>query len=1279
VNADGSYTYTPNGNNNGNVTDVFTYTMRDADGDESTAELRINVGDNDDTPQNLQVQNLVTDETDLDNNGVENASGTATADFGNDGPGTFDATGASTFSFSGNTGGALTSCGFPVTVALVNGQYVGTANGQTVFTMDIASNGSYTFNLLGQLDHSNTNSTNESLFLNFGITATDADGDTATGSIRVTVQDDAPTVGNVTLRVDETVVDNAGSDTESGSITVDFGLDDGGTIEASGANTFNAGGSLLGGNLTSNGVAVVVALVGTQYVGTANGATVFTLDINNNGSYTFDLVGTLDHADGTNPNDVIDLQFGVTVTDKDGDTDESVITVYVNDDGPVAADDVLNVAAGQTTGTGNVLSNDDAGNDDGDVAVLDVTFGGNTVTAGNSIAGQYGTLTVNADGSYTYTSNGTNNGNVTDVFTYTMRDADGDTDTAVLRINVGDNDDQPQNLQTEDLLTDETDLHDNGSESDSGTVTADFGNDGPGTFSATGAGTFSFGGDVTGGSLTSCGEPVTVSLVNGQYVGTAVINGVTETVFTLDINANGNYTFNLLGSLDHADTNNPNEPINLNFGVTATDADGDTATGTINVTVLDDAPTATDTYCSVYETNFDNGNTLSVSGQLKQAGGATFDYGQDGPGGIEGNNSFTTTDAPFGNVINLTSDGNPVSVVWNASTSQYVGTANGQTVFTLSVDDTGAYTYTQFAAIDHPDTNSNGERVVLNFGIDVTDKDGDSVSTTIQVDVYDDGPQLTNTEELCVDETNLPGESDTGTITADFGADGVGDVYGTGANTFSYNGSVANGQLTSNGNPVSVSVNGAGDYVGTAGGNTVFTLTFNPSGSYTFNLLGELDHADPNDPNDIINLVFGVTAEDGDGDTDTGTITVKVADDQPTVINGTPTIGDATGSVDESNFGNHLAANGSVAVNFGTDGAGEVCLVDGTFTALDAPNGNAITLQSNGQNVNVSLNANGDYVGTVGNTTIFTMSLNGNSGNYQFRMFETLDHLDPNDPNDQLYLQFGTKITDSDGDLDTGVITISVADDGPAAVNTFCIQKENFLGQDIHGQLKSGINGTDVDFGADGGEVSANIQFHATYDLNGSFQSITSNGHPVSVVYDHGTDQYVGVANGHDIFTLSVRPDGSYTYNQTQELDHNSTTGNVLYLNFGVDVTDGDGDVDAALIQVDVYDSTGSHHKASSSSSAQDANDALSALDDVSILASNNESDVEVTVMADILEVDANPVLQDSIDSFLVETGSENILVADAVDASQSAPITSTGFGDTTPAPVIVVTDTTDL
>ncbi|MCL6417950.1 Ig-like domain-containing protein, partial [Aestuariirhabdus sp. Z084] len=48
MNADGTFTYTPNANYNG--ADSFTYTITDADGDTSTAVVTINVGSVDDQP-----------------------------------------------------------------------------------------------------------------------------------------------------------------------------------------------------------------------------------------------------------------------------------------------------------------------------------------------------------------------------------------------------------------------------------------------------------------------------------------------------------------------------------------------------------------------------------------------------------------------------------------------------------------------------------------------------------------------------------------------------------------------------------------------------------------------------------------------------------------------------------------------------------------------------------------------------------------------------------------------------------------------------------------------------------------------------------------------------------------------------------------------------------------------------------------------------------------------------------------------------------------------------
>ena len=102
--------------------------------------------------------------------------------------------------------------------------------------------------------------------------------------------------------------------------------------------------------------------------GMANGEIIFTLEINpETGEYEFTLLGPLDHADGTDPNDIIELNFGALATDGDGDTVAGTITVSVADDGPsIEVNPVMNMVdeidGGTLTVDGIFLA--DFGNDD---------------------------------------------------------------------------------------------------------------------------------------------------------------------------------------------------------------------------------------------------------------------------------------------------------------------------------------------------------------------------------------------------------------------------------------------------------------------------------------------------------------------------------------------------------------------------------------------------------------------------------------------------------------------------------------------------------------------------------------------------------------------------------------------------------------------------------------------------------------------------------------------------------------------------------------------------
>ena len=172
------------------------------------------------------------------------------------------------------------------------------------------------------------------------------------------------------------------------------------------------------------------------------------------------------------------------MTDLDGDRSHGGdLVISIVDDAPVAVADTDSVAAGQTVAeTGNVLTG--AGTTSGGGrcsrrgwaaaggAVVGVALGtggrsGQWSGVGAAIAGAFGTLTLNADGSYSYVHRAAGGGN--DVFTYTIRDADGSQSTATLNIAVADSSPggisiPPEGVASAGTLVDEAGLGARGSE-----------------------------------------------------------------------------------------------------------------------------------------------------------------------------------------------------------------------------------------------------------------------------------------------------------------------------------------------------------------------------------------------------------------------------------------------------------------------------------------------------------------------------------------------------------------------------------------------------------------------------------------------------------------------------------------------------------------------------------------------------------------------------------------------------------------------------------------------
>lgn len=143
----------------------------------------------------------------------------------------------------------------------------------------------------------------------------------------------------------------------------------------------------------------------------------------------------------------------VTATDPYGLSTTQTLKLVVANLPPVAAadsNDVTEKATVTTTGTTGVLANDhDTAPDNDPLTVTGVrTSTGTEGTVGSSLAGRYGHLTLNKDGSYSYIADLADSlaqgARATDTFSYTASDSQGGAATAQLAITVTGINDAPK-------------------------------------------------------------------------------------------------------------------------------------------------------------------------------------------------------------------------------------------------------------------------------------------------------------------------------------------------------------------------------------------------------------------------------------------------------------------------------------------------------------------------------------------------------------------------------------------------------------------------------------------------------------------------------------------------------------------------------------------------------------------------------------------------------------------------------------------------------------------
>ncbi|WP_334598109.1 retention module-containing protein [Pseudomonas alvandae] len=885
-----SYSYTlndnethPAGGGANSISEQFPVVAVDTDGDTANGTLDVNITD--DVPQAI------------DDSHASTASETLVTLTGNVLPN--DHQGADRIPTGPDSG------------PIIGGTFTGTYG-----TLVLNPNGTYTYTLNTSDPqfvalHGGGNGTET-----FTYTLTDADGDTSTASLVLQVHNN-----------DDPVI-ISGLDTEGGELMVqEKNLSDGSSPDApaltqngtftvtalDGVQTLSVGGI----TVVSGGVAagfpqsITTALGNTLTVTGFNAATGVV-------SYSYTLLDNEAHPNANGANSLGE-QFSVVVTDDNGTTATGNLDVNIVDDLPKAVDDSNASTASESnlTLTGSVLTNDTQGADH--VASGPITPG--------TFTGTYGTLVLNADGSYTYTLNTSDadfkglhgGGNGTETFTYTLTDADGDTSTASLVLQVHNNDDPViiSGLDTEggELTLQEKNLSD-GSSPDAPSLTQS------GTFTVTaldGVQTLSVGGITVVSGGVAAGFPQSITTALGNTLTVTGFNAATGVV---------SYSYTLLDNEAHPNANGANS-LGEQFPVVVTDDNGTTATGNLDVNIVDDLPTAHADSASV-----DEGGTVSGNVLNNDEGGA------DGP-------------AASGAVVGVRAGG-------DTSTSAIGG---------LDTQINGAYGYLTLDANGNAVYHSNPNAVSAPGATDVftytvRDADGDESTTTITIDVHTSCFVAAPDHEISVHESALDLNQDgqdlaPGTVTgSDPGATGE---TATGSLVDAVTGAIG-----------AVTFALVGNATGAYG-----QLLLNPDGSYTYTLTSPASTSPAaNDGPNALSESFTYQATDSLGNTVTSTIVINIVDDVPQAHCDTAAVvegGTVSGNVLDNDV---LGADGGAVVGVRAGGDTSNPVTGGLNTQINGTYG-YLTLDANG---NAVYHSNPGSVGEAGATDVFTYTVRDADG-----------------------------------------------------------------------------------------------------------------------------------------------------------------------------------------------------------------------------------------------------------------------------------------------------------
>ncbi|MEZ9898827.1 retention module-containing protein [Vibrio breoganii] len=1151
VNADGTYTVTQFQALEHNTNDTLTLTLpvvvTDTDNDSVTESITISILDGDDPVISDSVVELFDDSTNTEQ------TGSLSLNVGSD---IVESISVTLTSAELAAWDALTSNGQATNLTVVDGSLILTLtdNVTEVLRLDVGLDGNYSITQFLSLDQP----VDDQNLLSVTMTATDADGDFDTAVIDVTINDgmDPSRPGNVSTPLNENDIPSS----ESGDILLSQGVDAIASVEFNDSVLSDATWLALTSDnrdtelsLSEDGTTLVVHVAGDL------NDVVLKATVSFDGTYIIEQLQALEQDVNSNIND---LTLIVDVTDTDGDVSATTISMPVTDgDDPAISDDGVTMEEDQIGDPNFQPQDGDLGLvkgsdlvesvviDDSILSNLDwtsVTSNGVAVSLDLSSTNQVGIddtlllsrvdndapilrIIVNLDGTYTVEQiapiDQRNGDSVTLILPVSANDADGDSSQANISIIINDGAD-PAGEDSTINLTETTGVVTGGDQivfTPGSEDIADISFD-PNVVN-----------DLVWTGLQTNGEGVEVELTDSKTLVVTSLSG--EEVLRVTIDNDGNYLVTQSQPIEQDPTTDLTK---LVLPVIASDSEGDSGSANININISDNvAPTAPPSAVAYVETGeIGQTNTGSIS----------FTPGSDAVETLV-IEAAIDSDPRWGA---LTSNGEATDVSLDTSGKTLtVTTDGGVEVLVVTIDDAGNYSVVQNAALDQLSDDDISDLLIPVIG---TDYDGDSSAANISLKITDGDNPTVAAGSISLDEDDVSTDTatDTGSINLNKGSDAIDSVVFT----LSGEQKAEWEALTSNGQSTQLVVTDNGLTVQLLDGTPVLTLSIDISGSYTLTQLEAIDQVD-----DLTSLQVGVDVTDTDKDTVSTIIDISIADGDQFAI--APV--EASWNEDSIGDAGALPITGTLGYK-GSDAIAEVAieLSDEQRAAWE-------DITSNGEETTLTETANGLVVTALNGDAVLEVTVNLD-GTYTVNQFLPVDQ-DENDSEnpDQLALEIGVAVTDTDDDVTRAPVSIKITDGtDPALTNDVADLFENDIG-DVTAQPFEG----DLSLVA-GSDLVTSVAINSSLEDDSAWLALTSNGLPTEVTLS-STNQTgvsdtltVTLEDGTVVMQVIVNLDGTYSIDLREPLDQDID--NLTNLSIPVDVTDSDLDTTSATISVNVTD-----------------------------------------------------------------------------------------------------------